>query len=44
MGKGQINVPDKEGFVQLHYAVLYKEDKIQELLDRKRGEFAIIIA
>lgn len=43
--KGQMNVPDKEGFVLLHYAVLdQRVDIIKMLLDRKCGEFAIIIA
>lgn len=45
LSKDQINVSDKEGFVLLHYAVLdQREDKIQELLEAKCGEFAIIIA
>ena len=43
--KDQMNVPDKEGFVLLHYAVLdQRVEIIKILLDHKCGEFAIIIA
>ena len=42
--KEQMNVPDKEGFVPLHYAVLNENvGIIEELLAAKCGEFGIII-
>lgn len=42
--KDQMNAPDKEGFVLLHYAVLdQRVDIIRKLLHSKCGEFGIII-